>query len=78
VPQPAQTVLFGELARASGGDHAMAHFWKQFHAPPEIDAQRHRPGTGAAFADGHARTQSFESLFDLAADRDRFNPGATR
>lgn len=74
VPVAHATVNFCELLPHAGADHAMAHFWVQFNAPAEVDAQRHRPGTGAVFLDGHARTQAFTTLFDPAAGRDAFNP----
>lgn len=74
IPRPAATVVFAELGDTTTADHAMAHFWSQFHAPPEVDAARHGPTTGAAFADGHAQTLPFGDLFDADAGVDRFNP----
>jgi prepilin-type N-terminal cleavage/methylation domain-containing protein len=76
IPRPVATVLFGELNETSSGDHAMAHFWTQFQAPPEIDAVRHKPGTGAAFADGHSETRAFDKLFSISTDRNCFDPEA--
>ncbi|MBN8644558.1 MAG: prepilin-type N-terminal cleavage/methylation domain-containing protein [Planctomycetes bacterium] len=75
---PARTVVFAELNNTTTADHAMAHFWTQFGAPPEIDGDRHRPGTGAAFADGHAESADFASLFDPDTGRDCFNPATAR
>lgn len=77
-PSPHATVLFGELLAAASSDHAMAHFWTQAGAPPEIDPRRHQAGTGVAFLDGHAATHSFQRLFDLDSNTDRFNPATAR
>lgn len=78
VPIPHATVAFCELLPQAGADHAMAHFWVQFNAPSEVDAKRHRPGTGAAYLDGHARTQEFSRMFDPAVGRDAFNPDTAK
>lgn len=77
VPRPGATVVFGELG-ATSADHAMAHFWVQQNAPPEIDPQRHTDRTAAAFLDGHVTITSFESLFSRALQRDRFNPATAQ
>lgn len=73
-PFPAATVLFGELEDASVADHAMAHFWMQYSAPPEIDDQRHAPGAGVLFLDGHAATQTLSKTFDPATNLNRWDP----
>lgn len=78
IPRPTATVAFGEMARGSTADHAMAHYWVQFGAPPEIDPHRHAGSTGAAFLDGHAASRPFEELFDRARTVDRWNPATAR
>ncbi len=77
-PRPSATVLFGELLPTTTADHAMAHFWTQFNAPPEIDPDRHGTATGAAFLDGHASSVPFTSLFERSSDTDSFNPATAK
>jgi len=77
-PRPHATVVFGELNDLTTADHAMAHFWVQFDAPPEIDATRHHDSTGGAFLDGHAESVRFLTLFDLSKDTDGFNPATAK
>ncbi|MBL8963339.1 MAG: type II secretion system protein [Phycisphaeraceae bacterium] len=74
IPRPSSTVLFAELSDLTSADHAMAHFWTDFGAPPEVDTDRHRPGSGVVFADGHACTLPFISVFDPRVGQDSFNP----
>jgi prepilin-type N-terminal cleavage/methylation domain-containing protein/prepilin-type processing-associated H-X9-DG protein len=74
VPFSSSTVLFGELLPSASADHAMAHFWTQFNAPPEIDPTRHGRSTGFVFLDGHASSVPFESVFDRESGTDCFNP----
>lgn len=74
MPRPSATVLFGELLPTTSADHAMAHFWTQYNAPPEIDPKRHGTTTGAVFLDGHATSVPFATLFDRSTDIDSFNP----
>ena len=78
VPDPARTVLFGELVMNSVADHAMAHFWSQYQATPEIDASRHRGRTGVEYLDGHAESQSFAQTFEPVSHTDRWNPAVAR
>jgi prepilin-type processing-associated H-X9-DG protein len=78
IPRPAATVVFTELSDLTSADHAMAHFWVQFDAPPEVDPDRHRPGTGVVFADGHAQTRDFKTLFDFNSEVDCFDPQTAR
>ena len=73
-PMPSATVLFGELNDLTTADHAMAHFWVQYNAPPEIDATRHGDRTSVCFLDLHAQSVEFASLFDRASEIDQFNP----
>ncbi len=77
-PVPSATVLFGELLPTASADHAMAHFWVQLNAPPEIDPKRHGTTTSSAYLDGHAADGSFESVFDQAQSVDRYNPATAR
>lgn len=77
-PRPSATVLFGELLNTTSADHAMAHFWTQYNAPPEIDPKRHGTTTGAAFLDGHASSVPFTTLFDRSTSTDSFNPKTAR
>lgn len=80
VPHPAATVLFGELHKESGPmvDHAMAHFWTLYDAPPEIATDRHDPDAGYAWLDGHASETPFRQTFDPDRDVNRWNPAAAR
>lgn len=78
VPVPTASVLFGELLPTASADHAMAHFWKQFNAPPEIDPMRHGDGTGVVYVDGHAVSKPFPSFFDRVSDVDQYNPATAR
>ncbi len=77
-PRPSATVLFGELLNTTSADHAMAHFWTQYNAPPEIDPKRHGTTTGAAFLDGHAASVPFTTLFDRSTSTNSFNPQTAR
>lgn len=74
VPRPFATVLFGEIGDLTSADHAMAHFWTRYDAPPEIDPARHLGRTGVAFLDGHATSVLFEDVFSLENGIDNFNP----
>ncbi|HLO41225.1 MAG TPA: type II secretion system protein [Phycisphaerales bacterium] len=78
VPRPFASVLFGELLPTASADHAMAHFWTQYDAPPEIDPARHRTTTSAVFLDGHAAQVRFTSIFDRSTKTDSFNPYTAR
>ncbi len=78
VPRPSATVAFGEISDATSADHAMAHFWTQYSALPEIDPERHRSTTGVLFVDGHAADRRFRSLFDRSGQIDSFNPETAR
>ena len=77
-PRPAATVVFGELLPTASADHAMAHFWTQFNAPPEIDPKRHNDTTGVVFLDGHAANVKFPSVFERSSSTDSFNPTTAR
>ncbi len=74
VPQPSATVIYGELATASMGDHLMAHFWRM-GGSPEVDATRHGSTSNYVFVDGHAESRRFESTFNLPHGIDLWNPG---
>ena len=74
-PRPSGTVLFGELRDQSVADHAMAHFWSRYNAPPEIDGHRHGDTCNVVFLDTHAETLAFEETYDPARQVDRWNPG---
>lgn len=78
IPRPSDTVVFCELNDLTTADHAMAHYWVQYDAPPEIDALRHGTTTGVAFLDGHAASMPFETVFSMDRDIDDFNPGTAR
>lgn len=78
VPRPTASVLFGELLPAASADHAMAHFWTQFNAPPEIDPKRHGDGTGVVCVDGHAVSRPFSFFFDPSLNIDQYNPATAR
>ncbi|MBX3404057.1 MAG: type II secretion system protein [Phycisphaeraceae bacterium] len=79
-PRPCRTVLFGELLGATNADHAMAHFWRQFSAPPEIEPARHARagGSGYAFLDGQVGTAHLRKTFDIGLDVDNWNPVTAR
>lgn len=78
IPRPSGTVLFTELSNQTTADHAMAHYWVLMAAPPEVDADRHRPGCAAAFVDGHAVVRPLTDLFELSQSRDAFDPRTAR
>jgi len=78
IPRPFATVLFGEIGNLTTADHAMAHFWVQVDAPPEIDPVRHHGTTGVVFLDGHAVSTPFEDVFDRESETDNFNPATAR
>lgn len=77
-PMPSGTVLFGELNDLTTADHAMAHFWIRYNAPPEIDPTRHLGRTGVCFLDGHAESVPWTSVFDRDSQIDQFNPATAR
>ncbi|MCC6675808.1 MAG: prepilin-type N-terminal cleavage/methylation domain-containing protein [Phycisphaerales bacterium] len=77
-PRPSATVLFGELEDASVADHAMAHFWTQYSAPPEINDRRHRPGAGVLFLDAHAATLTLGKLFDPKSNLNKWDPATAQ
>lgn len=84
VPRPADTVLFGEVGQAGlitgapSADHLMAHFWSQYGSPPEVDADRHKPGSGYVYLDGHAENEPLTDTFDAEKERDNWNPATAR
>jgi prepilin-type N-terminal cleavage/methylation domain-containing protein/prepilin-type processing-associated H-X9-DG protein len=84
VPRASETVLFGEVAAGESmtmaRDHVMAHFWLGGMAPAggEIAIDRHRPGSGYAYLDGHAASERFDETFDEASGVDRWNPATAR
>jgi prepilin-type processing-associated H-X9-DG protein len=71
------TIMFGELASGSMGDHIMAHFW-YFGGQPEVDSQRHGVRSNYVFVDGHAEARVFETTFNLTKRIDLWRPGRTR
>ncbi len=79
-PRPCRTILFGELLTSTRADHAMAHFWVQFDAPPEIETSRHSKtgGSGYAFLDGRVAGMPLLKTFDRAAGVDNWNPATAR
>ena len=79
-PRPCRTVLFGELLTATSADHAMAHFWAQYDAPPEIEPSRHSKtnGSGYAFLDGRVAGMPLIKTFDRSAGVDNWNPATAR
>lgn len=79
-PRPCRTVLFGELLDDANADHAMAHFWTQFNAPPEIAPSRHAraAGSGHAFLDGRVAAMPLVKTFNAAAGMDNWNPATAR
>jgi len=77
-PNPSKTVLFGELMDSASADHAMAHFWSQFAAPPEVSPDRHKNGSGHVYLDGHAGSHPFSESFDPTHAIDRWNPSTAR
>jgi len=78
------TVVFGELDDQGGThlgrDHVVAHFLLVFAVEPrrETAMVRQRPGSGAAFADGHASIGPFEELYSPEGEVDRWNPATAR
>lgn len=78
VPVTTASVLFGELLPTASADHAMAHFWTQFNAPPEIDPKRHGDGTGVVYVDGHAASKPFPSFCDHSLHVDQYNPATAK
>jgi prepilin-type N-terminal cleavage/methylation domain-containing protein len=77
-PRPTATVLFGEMADFSSADHAMAHFWTQYNATPEIAPARHGRATVFAYADTHVAPAPFTDTFDLETEADDWNPATAR
>ncbi|MCC7203502.1 MAG: prepilin-type N-terminal cleavage/methylation domain-containing protein [Phycisphaeraceae bacterium] len=77
VPLPSGTILFGELASGSMGDHIMAHFW-YFGGAPEVDTARHGSTSNYGFVDGHAESMPFAATFNLDQGVDLWNPGTAR
>ncbi len=79
-PRPCRTVLFGELQSSMGGDHAMAHFWRQYGAPPEVEVSRHgkTSGSGYGFLDGRVAAMHLQTTYDAAADVDNWNPATAK
>ncbi len=78
IPRPTDTVVFCELNESTTADHAMAHYWVRYDAPPEIDTRRHGTTTGVAYLDGHAASVPFETVFAVDRGIDAFNPGTAR
>lgn len=76
VPVPAATILFGDLG--PGRDHMMAHFWRQFDAPPEVALDRHEPGEAYAHLDGHVQGRLFARTYEPSLDVDDWNPATAR
>ena len=74
IRRPSSTILYGELASGSMGDHIMAHYWYMGGAP-EVDARRHGTTSNYAFVDGHVEALEFKQTFDLQANVDLWDPG---
>lgn len=69
-----RTILMGELASNSMGDHMMAHFW-YLGGEVEVDQRRHATVSNYVWLDGHVSSVAFKETFDLDTKRDRWNPG---
>lgn len=72
VPEPGQTVLFGEIKGSV--DHFMAHFWDQ-GSPPEVDVSRHGGQCNYAMVDGRVVAQSLTNTYDPSRSINLWNPG---
>lgn len=76
IPSTSQTVLVGELEAAPRNDHMMAHFW-YLGGKPEVATDRHVESANYLWVDGHVSQHRFAETFDMAANRDRWDPGKT-
>lgn len=74
IPSLSRTILVGELATGSMGDHIMAHYWPQGGAV-EVATTRHSESANYLWLDGHVSTEVFTDTFDQARNLDRWNPG---
>lgn len=74
IPSLSRTILLGELATGSMGDHIMAHFWAQGGAV-EVATTRHSESANYLWLDGHVSLEVFTDTFDLMRNIDRWDPG---
>jgi prepilin-type processing-associated H-X9-DG protein len=74
IPCKTRTILMGELATGSMGDHVMAHFWLLGGAV-EVAETRHGTTANYLWVDGHVTTEGFSDTFDLTRGLDHWNPG---
>jgi prepilin-type N-terminal cleavage/methylation domain-containing protein/prepilin-type processing-associated H-X9-DG protein len=69
-----RTILLGELATDSAGDHMMAHFW-YFGGEVEVARSRHHTVSNYVWLDGHVSSTPFIETFDPKRGIDRWDPG---
>jgi prepilin-type processing-associated H-X9-DG protein/prepilin-type N-terminal cleavage/methylation domain-containing protein len=74
IPCKSHTILTGELATGSMGDHIMAHFWLLGSAV-EVAETRHGASANYLWVDGHVSAEVFSDTFDRQRHLDRWNPG---
>jgi prepilin-type processing-associated H-X9-DG protein len=75
IPSLSRTILMGELATGSMGDHIMAHYWPQGGAV-EVATTRHNESANYLWLDGHVSIGVFSDTFDPTRNLDRWNPGS--
>lgn len=75
VPRPASTILFAE--NTSGVDHIMPHFWVGLMDTTDVAQKRHGQRANYTYADGHAGSAAFRSVFD-PGNVDLWNPSLAR
>jgi len=75
VSNPSSTILIAE--NNSEADHIMPNFWSSPGDAVDVATDRHNGKANYIFADGHAESRDFISLYNPGEDVDLWNPGAS-
>lgn len=71
-PNPSATILFAE--NNSDADHIMPNFWTSPNDAADCAHDRHDGKANYVFADGHAESRAFTTIYDPANDIDAWHP----
>jgi prepilin-type N-terminal cleavage/methylation domain-containing protein/prepilin-type processing-associated H-X9-DG protein len=72
IPNPSATILFAE--NNSDADHIMPNFWSSPADATDCAHDRHLGNANYTFADGHAESRPFTTIYLPAQDIDHWHP----
>jgi len=72
LPNPSATILFAE--NNSEADHIMPNFWSSPADAVDCAYDRHDGKANYVFADGHAESRTFNTVYDPAKNIDAWHP----